>query len=76
MFFLSLAGVVTPDALARGRKYSIVCMFAASAILTPPDVVSQVLLAVPLMFLYESGIWVSRLVARRRADEAASTSES
>jgi len=76
MFFLSLAGVVTPDTLASGRKYAVVCMFAASAILTPPDVVSQILLAVPLVILYESGIWVSRLVARRRAAEAASASES
>ena len=68
MFFLTLAGIVTPDALARGRKYSIVVMFAASAILTPPDVVSQVMLALPLCVLYESGIWISRAVARRRRE--------
>ena len=70
MFFLSLAGITSPDALARGRKYGFVIMFAAAAILTPPDVVSQILLAFPLIILYESGIWVSRLAIRRRAREA------
>ena len=69
MFFLSLSGIVGPEALARGRKYSIVVMFAASAILTPPDVVSQVMLALPLCILYESGIWISRAVVRRRGED-------
>lgn len=73
MLFFSIAGVVTPDALASGRKYAIVIMFAASAILTPPDVVSQVLLAMPLIVLYESGIWISRLVIRRRKLESEAT---
>ena len=67
MFFLSIAGIVTPAGLARGRRYSIVVMFAASAILTPPDIVSQIMLAVPLIVLYEAGVWVSRLAARRAA---------
>ncbi len=70
MFFLSLAGIAQPEALARGRKYAIVVMFAASAILTPPDVVSQVMLALPLCLLYESGIWISRAVLRRRREPA------
>ncbi len=71
MFFLSAAGIVTPQVLARGRRYAFVAMFVAAAILTPPDVVSQVLLALPLVALYESGIWVSRLAARRRGNAAA-----
>jgi sec-independent protein translocase protein TatC len=77
IFFLALAGIVTPDKLASGRKYAVVIMFVGGAILTPPDVVSQVALAVPLVLLYESGIWVSRLVLSRRkteADEAAPSS--
>lgn len=72
MFFLTLAGVATADSLAAYRKYSIVTMFVAAAILTPPDVVSQVLLAMPLIVLYESGIWVSRLVAKRKASSETS----
>jgi len=73
IFFLSLAGITSPDALARGRKYAVVVMFAAGAILTPPDVVSQVALAAPLIVLYEAGILISRLVIRRR-NQAASPS--
>jgi sec-independent protein translocase protein TatC len=66
ILILSLAGVVTPRALARGRPYAVVAMFALGAVLTPPDVVSQILLAVPLLILYESGIWISWVVVRRR----------
>jgi sec-independent protein translocase protein TatC len=66
ILFLTLAGIVTPAGLARGRPYAVVGMFVVGAILTPPDVVSQVFLALPLLVLYESGIWVSRIVARRR----------
>ena len=67
ILFLTLAGIVTPATLARGRPYAVVLMFVVAAILTPPDIVSQILLAVPLLLLYESGIWISRLVARRRS---------
>ncbi len=67
ILFLTLAGIVTPATLARGRPYAVVGMFVVAAILTPPDIVSQILLAVPLLLLYESGIWISRLVARRRS---------
>ena len=73
MFFLSAAGIVTPQTLASGRRYAFVAMFVAAAILTPPDVVSQVLLAMPLIALYESGIWVSRVAARRRDSSATET---
>ena len=66
IFFLAIAGIVTPDTLARGRKYAIVIMFATSAIITPPDVVSQIMLALPLWALYESGILIARAVTRRQ----------
>jgi sec-independent protein translocase protein TatC len=71
IFFLSLAGIVSPRRLARGRIYAIPIMFAAGAILTPPDVVSQIMLAVPLIVLYELGVGISFLVARRRRAPAA-----
>jgi sec-independent protein translocase protein TatC len=67
ILFLSMAGIVTPQRLARGRPYAVVIMFVAGAILTPPDVVSQILLALPLLALYESGIWLSYIVTRRRS---------
>ena len=74
IFFFSLAGIVTPERLVQSRPYAVVIMFVAGAILTPPDIVSQVSLAVPLLILYESGIWISRIVIRRRnqSDESSS----
>ena len=68
-----MAGIARPDTLARGRKYAIVIMFAAGAVLTPPDVVSQVMLAFPLCVLYESGIIISRAVVRRRRRHTSAT---
>jgi sec-independent protein translocase protein TatC len=75
MVFLAGAGIVTPEQMARSRPYAIVCMFVAGAILTPPDVVSQVMLAVPMALLYEVGLLVSRMAARsvtKTAETAAS----
>ena len=66
IFFFSLAGIVTPERLAKSRPSAVVIMFVVGAVLTPPDIVSQVSLAVPLLVLYESGIWISRIVIRRR----------
>jgi sec-independent protein translocase protein TatC len=73
MFFLSLVGIVTPERMKAGRRYAIVVMFVVGAILTPPDVVSQVLLSVPLVLLDEVGIWVSQLAATRFRRAAEST---
>ena len=55
-------GVVTIEKLKQARPYVIVGAFVVGAIFTPPDVVSQLLLAVPLCLLYELGIWVARIV--------------
>ena len=75
MFILSAAGIVSGSTLAKGRRIAYVSMFVAGAILTPPDVVSQVLLALPLMLLYEAGIWISYLVSRKRAQAGDSSVE-
>jgi sec-independent protein translocase protein TatC len=66
MVILCIAGVTSPEVLARHRRYAIVIAFVVSAVLTPPDVASQILLAIPLLLLYEAGIWVARLLIRRR----------
>lgn len=65
LVILVAIGVVTPDQLVKSRPYAIVGAFVIAAILTPPDVVSQLLLAVPMCILYEVGIVASRIVARR-----------
>ncbi len=66
IFFLVIAGVVRPETFIRGRRYAIVAMFVVGAILTPPDAVSQIMLAVPLVLLYEAGVLAGRLALRRR----------
>ena len=67
---LVVTGVTTPEALAGKRPYVIVAVFIIGMLLTPPDVVSQILLAIPMWVLYESGILAARLMLRRRNADA------
>ncbi|HVL57527.1 MAG TPA: twin-arginine translocase subunit TatC [Burkholderiaceae bacterium] len=70
-------GMVSVDQLKQARRYVIVGAFVVAAILTPPDVVSQFMLAVPLLLLYELGIFIAGYVkARSRAPEGAEAQES
>ncbi len=69
LIFLTRLGVVTTKSLARNRKYAILFAFIAAALLTPtPDAFNQMLMAVPIIILYEAGILLSMLFARRRGD--------
>lgn len=75
---LARIGVVSIDQLKKFRGYFVVVAFIVSAIVTPPDVVSQLSLAIPLCLLYEIGIWSARLfirVTKAPAEEAAATKE-
>ena len=63
-------GIVNVATLRKGRRYAIVGMFAVSAIITPPDIISQIGLAVPLILLYEISIFAARWVAPKRNDDA------
>jgi sec-independent protein translocase protein TatC len=73
---MARVGIVSSKALGEKRRYAIVGIFIAAAILTPPDVISQIGLAVPLLFLYEISIWSCRIVERKRAErEAAEEAE-
>jgi sec-independent protein translocase protein TatC len=65
LVILALLGWVTPAQLREWRGYAIVAIFVVAAIVTPPDVVSQLLLAIPMVLLYELGIVAARLLARR-----------
>ncbi len=62
---LILAGVATPEGLAEKRRYIVVGCFVVGMLLTPPDVFSQTLLAVPMWMLFESGLFFGRLMKRR-----------
>ena len=65
MYFLTKAGLAGPSSLRSFRKMAIVIILIVSAILTPPDVVSQILIAMPLFLLYELGIFISWMVVRK-----------
>jgi len=68
---LARAGLVTADGLASRRKHAIVIVFICAALLTPPDVISQIGLAVPGLLLYEISIWLARMMERKRAQREA-----
>ncbi|WP_374515012.1 twin-arginine translocase subunit TatC [Brevundimonas sp.] len=72
MTLLGLAGIISAKTMAEGRRYAIVAVVVLAAIVTPPDPISQLMLAVPLVLLYEVSIWCVRLIEMRRkkADEA------
>lgn len=63
---MARVGILSADTLAAGRRYAIVGVFVLAAIVTPPDVISQIGLALPLILLYEGSIWSCRLVERNR----------
>ncbi|MBN2296953.1 MAG: twin-arginine translocase subunit TatC [Deltaproteobacteria bacterium] len=69
MFFLAKMGIVNHTLLRSKRKYAILIVFVLAAILTPPDVISQFLLAIPLIALYEISIWITYVV-RKKKDSA------
>jgi len=63
---LTRIGIITPQFLIRKRKYAIVLIFVVAAILTPPDVLTQLMLAIPLILLYEISILISKFVVIRK----------
>lgn len=67
MAFLGMADIVQPQTMARYRGHFLVGAFVIAAILTPPDPFTQILLGLPMVVLYEIGIWSARLLTRRRA---------
>jgi sec-independent protein translocase protein TatC len=67
LVLLSRIGVIDAKMLARQRKYAILLIFVFAAVMTPPDIVSQVLMALPLMGLYELSILLSKIFGKRSA---------
>jgi sec-independent protein translocase protein TatC len=71
IYFMSKVGLVTADTLKKYRRHSIVVTLALAAIITPPDVISQILVCLPLILLYEAGIMIARGVERNKKKELA-----
>ena len=66
MTLLGLAGMISSKVMAKGRRYAIVAVVVVAAVVTPPDPISQLMLAVPMVLLYEVSIWCVRIIEMRR----------
>ncbi len=76
IFFLARLGLVTPKSLRKKRKYAILGTFLLSALITPPDLVTQVFMAGPLIFLYEVGIWIAVIFGKKKPKSEEKAKES
>ena len=79
-FFLARLGLVNAELLRSKQKYAILIIFMLAAILTPPDIVTQVMMAGPLLLLYELSVWIAKVFGRKPLDleeeEASAKSQS
>src|SRR5579875_47934 len=64
---MARAGMITAETLRSKRRYAVLIVFVVAAVLTPPDVISQCSLAIPLLVLYEGSIWLVRSIEKKRA---------
>ena len=69
IYFLTKLGLVTPTFLRKYRKYSVVAVLLIAAIVTPPDVVSQIIVAIPMLLIYEASIFISVFVYKNKNKE-------
>jgi sec-independent protein translocase protein TatC len=75
IYFLTKVGLVTPEILTKYRKIALVLVLILSAIITPPDVASQIIVAVPVLVLYQLSIYISRRVLKNEAKKEKLESE-
>ncbi len=66
IYFLTKMGLVTPEFLRKYWKYAVVLILIVAAIVTPPDVVSQIIVAIPMLMIYEMSIYISKVVTRKK----------
>ena len=69
IYFLTKMGLVTPEFLKEYRKYALVLVLILAAIITPPDIISQVIVAIPMVILYEVSIKISKFIIRKQEME-------
>jgi len=70
IYFLSKIGLITPNFLKKYRKHALVIVLILSAIITPPDVASQIIVTIPILILYEVSIYVSKMVIKKQEKNA------
>lgn len=75
IYFLTKIGLVTPEILKKYRKIALVIVLILSAIITPPDIASQIIVAVPILVLYQISIYISKVVIKREAKKAAKNAQ-
>lgn len=68
IYFLSMSGLVSSAMLKAYRRHSIVVILILAAVITPPDVISQILIAMPILVLYEAGIQIAKRLEKKRAE--------
>jgi sec-independent protein translocase protein TatC len=66
IYFLTKVGLVTPEFLRKYRKYALVLVLILSAVITPPDIASQVIVAIPILILYQISIYISGVVVKNQ----------
>mgnify|MGYP003673048339 FL=1 len=66
MYILTKIGLITPEILRKYRKFALIIVLILSAVITPPDIVSQIIVAIPILILYEVSIYISRIVIRNQ----------
>jgi len=70
VYFLTKIGIISPEFLKRYRKHALVLVLILAAIITPPDVASQIIVAIPVLILYEISIKVSKRVIKKQQKNA------
>ncbi|WP_250434186.1 twin-arginine translocase subunit TatC [Hanstruepera flava] len=65
VYFLTKIGLVTPEILKKYRKFALVLVLILSAIITPPDIASQIIVAIPILVLYQVSIYISKMVVKK-----------
>ncbi|UCE95064.1 MAG: twin-arginine translocase subunit TatC [Flavobacteriaceae bacterium] len=70
IYFLTKMGLVTPEFLRTYRKYALVLVLILAAVITPPDIISQVIVAIPMIILYEVSIKISKFIIKKQEKEA------
>ncbi|MCF6181325.1 twin-arginine translocase subunit TatC [Lutibacter sp.] len=75
MYFLTKMGIVTPEFLKTYRKHALVVILMLAAIITPPDIISQIIVTIPIMGLYEISIYISKIVLKKERKKKESDGE-